>query len=139
MGKRRAIIGPFDSLHVVYHSALRLYRDADDFELELAPHQRFIVFDGVFYGDFELLTEPHSQTMTLETAPTRSNTTTRAPLKPLLEVLVDLVTEQRGAETARRLPRHTRRCTAVSAAQSLMDLPSEHRPCRFRSWSVRNA
>lgn len=102
-GSDGPIIGPFDSLHVVYLSALRLCRDADDFELELATHERFIVFDGVLYGDFELLTEPHGQTMTLEAALTRSTPTTRAPLKPLLEVLIDLVTEQRGAETARRL------------------------------------
>lgn len=97
-------IGPFESLHVVYLSALRLCRD-DDFELDLEAHERFLFFDGVFYGDFELLTEPCGQTLTLDEAGARSNSNgAKVALgRPLLEVVLDVVTEHLGAEVARRL------------------------------------
>jgi hypothetical protein len=98
-------IGPFDALHVVYLSAIELHRD--ELELTLQVHDGLVCFDGVFYGDYEVLTEPVGTPLSLEHAD-RVQVAREAPslldqCAPLSHVFLDAVRAEYGAELARRL------------------------------------
>jgi hypothetical protein len=49
--------GPFAAIHATYLSSLRCIRE-DSSELEIKFHEDMLAFDGAYYGDFEITSEP---------------------------------------------------------------------------------
>lgn len=98
-------IGPFDTLHVVYLSSLVLH--GDDLELLLPVHDDLICFDGIFYGDYEVLSDPLGTPLPLEHAERLTSTRNPASLldrcAPLTHVFLDAIRSEHGAELARRV------------------------------------
>jgi hypothetical protein len=100
-------IGPFDTLHVVYLSAVELHRDGVEFELSI--RDGLVCFGGVFYGDYEVVAEPVSPPLSLEraevlaSAPSSASQSLLEHCGPLADVFLDAVRTEHGSELARRL------------------------------------
>jgi hypothetical protein len=107
-------LGPFDMLHVVYLSSVELH--AGDFELTLPVRDGLICFDGCFYGDYEVVTEPCGSVLSLEDAHRRIAASPTVSLldrcAPLSHVFLDAVRTQHGDELARHLETLLRAGTA---------------------------
>lgn len=53
------VLGPFQAVHFTYINQIRCipFIDQDD-EIEFEVHDTFLVYDGKYYGDFEIVSDP---------------------------------------------------------------------------------
>ena len=52
-------LGPFVAVHFTYKTHIRCITDpAQEKELELGFHDDLLVYDGKYYGDFEIVSDP---------------------------------------------------------------------------------
>jgi hypothetical protein len=104
-GANGPTLGPFDALHVVYLSAIELHRG--EVELTLTVRDGLVCFDDVFYGDYEVLSEPMGRPLPLEDASTvvatRATNSLLARCAPLAHVFLDAIRTHHGDELARRV------------------------------------
>ena len=54
------VLGPFQAVHFTYKEHIRCIRDDTVMDMELSFHDDLLVYDGKYYGDFEIVGEPSS-------------------------------------------------------------------------------